>query len=213
MDYKFSNSLPDNFWSIDRAKLQYLWYAPKRLENVYIPHFHLYPMHPQILHQLVLELYVRVSLKEEDFVGDENATAFAVGTWPIYKVWWMLWWQWKFIQNSLDSSFSHIVLIATEKLSPDIDGIISEYDWMHALFWVIPVQKDNYASWFLQSSKMFSIYAKTIEAQLPFIRAYIDLPVVPYIINDQRDQEKYDDIIDTIIAHHGDEACVVFIEK
>ena len=57
------------------------------------------------------------------------------------------------------------------------------------------------------------MYAKPVEAQLPFIRAYKHYDnVIPYIINMNKEQVVIDDILDTIISHHGDSTCIVFIQ-
>ena len=60
---------------------------------------------------------------------------------------------------------------------------------------------------------MFSLYAKDIEAQIPFIRAYKNVSVVPYILNAQKDQMTFDDMLDSILSHHGDDATVVFVDS
>jgi hypothetical protein len=52
-----------------------------------------------------------------------------------------------------------------------------------------------------------------VEAQLPFIRAYKHFDnVLPYIININKEQVVIDDMLDTIISHHGNDACIVFIQ-
>jgi hypothetical protein len=52
-----------------------------------------------------------------------------------------------------------------------------------------------------------------VEAQLPFIRAYKHFDnVLPYIININKEQVVIDDMLDTIISHHGNDACIVFVQ-
>jgi hypothetical protein len=55
----------------------------------------------------------------------------------------------------------------------------------------------------VQSKEMFAIYAKPIEAQIPFIRAYKHHSnVAPYIININKDKAAMADLLDTILSHH-----------
>ncbi|MEI7478118.1 MAG: hypothetical protein WCJ81_06615 [bacterium] len=64
------------------------------------------------------------------------------------------------------------------------------------------------------NNDLFIANAKPLEAQLPFIRAYKHIDnVFPYIVNENKDQESYDDLIDTIAAHHGEKACFVIIKN
>lgn len=60
---------------------------------------------------------------------------------------------------------------------------------------------------------MFALYAKSIEAQLPFIRAYKHRDnLAPYIININKDQLVFEEILDVIQSYHGDNACYVFVQ-
>lgn len=194
--------------SNDKNLLQLLNTEVISRDNIYLPHFHLYPTHPQILHQLMLELYVRTAgilpIFEEWFMF--------VPSWPVFRVWWELALIWKYVfSNAPDAD--EIVLISIDSFAPDINWIITTHEWLHSFFGVLPIAQNNYASWFLQSADMFSLYAKDIESQIPYIRAYKNVSIVPYILNAQKDQMSFDDMLDSILAHHGDDATVVFVDS
>lgn len=175
---------------------------------MYTPRYHLYPTNPQILHHLVLELFVRAPQYEK-----ETEWFYAMmPSGPIYKYGWVLAQQWKQVFQS-HPEYTTLVLIAWADLPPDIAGVITDDTSLHTYFGKIWINIADYVSWFIQSSDMFAMYAKPVEAQLPFIRAYKHFDnVVPYIINMNKEQVVIDDILDTIISHHGDNACIVFVQ-
>lgn len=178
------------------------------MENTYIPRYHLYPTNPQILHHLVLELFVRAPQYEKE---DESFFAM-MPSGPIYKYGWVLADQWKQVFQS-HPTYKTLVLIAWVDLPPDVAWLITSDEYLHTFFWTIKIDNANYASWFMNSPEMFAMYAKPVEAQLPFIRAYKHYDnVVPYIINMNKDQVVIDDMLDTIISQYWTDACVVFIQ-
>lgn len=175
-------------------------------KNIYMPQYYLYPTHPQILHQLVVELFTRV----EKFSPIEESFFSILSSWPIYRVGGDLATQRKSIAQS-HPPFSKVILLSFAKLADDVAWITTTHTWFHSYFWIQPVAVDEYAQWFIQSASVFSMYAKPIEAQIPFIRAYVNCQIVPYIINVYTSQEKFDDIVDTILAHHWNDTCVCVI--
>ena len=178
------------------------------MEHSYIPRYHLYPTNPQILHHLVLELFVRAPGAEK-----EDAPFYSlVPSGPIYKYGWVLAEQWKQIFSS-HPTYKTLVVIAWVDLPPDVSCVVTDDEQLHSFFGTIILDKNAYVGGVVQSAGMFALYAKPIEAQMPFIRAYKHLDnVVPYIINIAKDQIALDDLLDTIVAHHGDDACYVFVQ-
>lgn len=190
-------------------RLAYLLHEPTSLENIYVPQHHLYPMHPQVLHHLMIELFVRAPLV---IPTQEDRLFELVSSGPVFRVGWMAAALWKYILRH-KGEHENVVLIAPADLPPDIDGIITEHDWLHSFFGILPVAKEQYASGFLQSAQMFSLYAKDIEAHIPYMRAYKNISVVPYIVNANREQVAFDDMLDAIVAHHWDTAHYVLVEN
>ena len=135
-----------------------------------------------------------------------------VPSWPIFRVWWELALMRKYVFSHASQN-DEIVLISVDSFAPDIHWITTTHLGLHSFFGVVSVAQNSYASWFLQSSDMFSLYAKDIEAQIPFIRAYRNASVVPYILNAQKGQVAFDDMVDTILAYHGGRASVVFVDS
>lgn len=175
---------------------------------MYTPRYHLYPTNPQILHHLVLELFVRAP----QYTKEAEPFYAMMPSWPIYKYGGVLAEQWKQVFQS-HPDYTTLILIAWADLPSDIDGIITDDTDIHTFFGQIKIDSNNYVSWFLSSSEMFALYAKPIESQLPFIRAYKHYDnVVPYIINMNKEQVVMDDVLDTIISHHGDDVCIVFVQ-
>lgn len=131
---------------------------------------------------------------------------------PIYKFGGALASQWKQVFQS-HPDYTTLVLIAWADLPPDVAGIVTTDESLHTFFWKIWLQQDSYASWMMRSAEMFAMYAKPVEAQLPFIRGYKHLDnVVPYIINMNKEQVVIDDMLDSIISHHWESVCVVFVQ-
>lgn len=178
------------------------------MENTYTPRYNLYPTNPQILHHLVLELFVRAPqypIQEENFYS-------MMPSGPIYKYGWVLAEQRKQVFQS-HPDYTELILIASADLPIDITGVVTTDEYMHSFFWTIQIATTHYVSWFSQSADMFTEYAKSIEAQLPFIRWYKHLDsVIPYIININQSQSTIDGILDMIISHHTSQACYVFIQ-
>lgn len=177
------------------------------MQHTYIPRYHLYPTNPQILHNLVLELFVRIPQFEQE--KERFYTMMPSG--PIYKYGWVLAEQWKQLFQS-HPHYKTLVVIAFSDLPPDIAGITTSDTHLHTFFGTIAIEQ-SYISWLTHSAELFAMYAKPLEAQLPFIRAYKHLDnVVPYILNGNKDQAVLDDMLDTIQSFHGDNACYVFIQ-
>lgn len=191
-----------------RNKTLLLSYDPIQDKNVYMPRHHLYPSNPQILHALVVELFLRSA------PHPKQASPFLsyVPYGPIYQVWGVL--------STARKDIFHVhplcrklVLIAGELLPPDITAIVSDHDYLHTRFGVLPVGKNEYVWWVLQSQEVFAMYAKTIEAQLPFIRAYHQIDVIcPYVLNTAKEQDVVNDFLDALFAHHGRDVYYVFIQ-
>lgn len=177
------------------------------MQNTYLPRYHLYPTNPQILHHLVLELFVRTP----EFSEPKEQFLSLIPSGPIYKYWGVLAEHWKHIFHT-HAQYTTLVLIAFWDLPPDIAGISTTDTQLHTFFGTIQIGQST-ISWITQSAELFAMYAKPIEAQLPFIRAYKHLDnVVPYIININKEQVVLEDILDAVQSHHGDDVCYVFIQ-
>lgn len=57
-----------------------------RQNDTYMPHFHLYPSHPQILHSLVVELFVRVQACTVDHCSVLYTPACSSHTYTLWTV-------------------------------------------------------------------------------------------------------------------------------
>ena len=110
----------------------------------------------------MIELFVRAPLV---IPTQEDRLFELVSSGPVFRVGWMAAALWKYILRH-KGEHENVVLIAPADLPPDIDGIITEHDWLHSFFGILPVAKEQYASGFLQSAQMFSLYAKDIEAHI-----------------------------------------------
>jgi predicted class III extradiol MEMO1 family dioxygenase len=177
------------------------------MESTYLPRYHLYPTNPQILHHLVLELFVRTPA----FAQEREQFVSLIPSGPIYKYGAVLAEHRKHIFHT-HASYNTLVLIAFADLPPDIAGITTTDTQLHTFFGTIQVGKST-ISGITNSAELFAMYAKPIEAQLPFIRAYKHLDnVVPYIINITKEQLVLEDVLDAIQSHHGDDACIVFVQ-
>lgn len=146
------------------------------------------------------------------YTQQDTAFPSLLPAWPIYKYWGVLAEWWKQIFQS-HPSYTTLVIIAWADLPLDMTGVVTTDDTLHTFFWTIKIDTNNYVSWFVQSEDIFALHAKPLEAQFPFIRAYKHLDnVVPYIVNINKEQIVLEDILDTIEAHHGDDACYVYIQ-
>ncbi len=178
------------------------------MENIYMPRYHLYPTNPQILHHLMLELFVR----SPKYNKEDEAFFSMMPSGPVYKYGGVLADQWKQVFHS-HPPYTTLILIAFADLPSDVSWIVTTDVALHSFFWTIQLFPSEYASWMIQSSEMFALYAKPIEAQIPFIRAYKHhTNVAPYIVNLQKDKMSISDVLDTILSHHGNGACVVFVQ-
>lgn len=177
------------------------------MEKTYIPRYHLYPTNSQILHQLMLELFIRCpqyETAEEPFFS-------MVPVWPVYKYGWALANHRKQIFQS-HPAYETLVVVSFADLPPDVAGISTTDEQLHTFFGTIKLARENVWG-FLQSAEMFAMYAKWIEAQLPFIRAYKHLDnVAAYIVNIAKDDIVLSDVLDTVTSFHGDKACYVFVQ-
>jgi hypothetical protein len=100
------------------------------MENVYIPHYHLYPSQPQILHQLVLELFLRAP----DYSAKKHRDQFAMVPFgPIYKYGIVLAEARKDIFTGIDADTS-LVVIACAEIDGDISAVASDVEALHTWF-------------------------------------------------------------------------------
>ncbi len=175
--------------------------------NFYMPRYHLYPSNPQILHSLVLELFVHAKTwysQKTPFIG-------YLPHGPIYKYGGTLATAWKDIFLS-HPAYTNLIVLTNAILPDDITAIVTSDDYAHSFFGTIWLNKDWYVWWVMQSSEMFALHAAPLEAQLPFIRAYKHVNNVSfYIVNTEKSQTQVDDFLDTMKSHHGKDACFVFV--
>jgi AmmeMemoRadiSam system protein B len=175
---------------------------------MYMPRHHLYPSNSQILHHLVMELFVIAPQSEKE----EDSFFSLVPCGPVYKYGWVLATQWKQIFQS-HPDYKTLVLIAWSDLPEDVWCIVTSDTILHSFFGTIVLDPSQYAAIAQIDEELFAKHAKWVEAQLPFIRGYKHLDgVAPYIVNTTLPQEEINKILDAIMDQHGEEACYVFIQ-
>lgn len=176
--------------------------------HVYMPQHNLYPDQPQMLHQLVVEFFVRAP----DYTKHAADLFAMVPTGPIYAVGMALAEAWKDIFTGIQQDRS-LVLIAGAMMDDDISALVTADIALHAWFWQITLDPTSYVGGVTVDSARFATYAAGIEAQLPFIRAYARRDnVMPYIVNMSKSQESFEDFLDSMFARHGENAVYVFVQ-
>ena len=102
-----------------------------------MPRYHLFPTSPQILHQLVLELFVRTPAYEKT---TENFFSI-VPSGPIYRYGGVLANYRKQIFHS-HPDYETLVIISFADLAPDVSGITTSDEKLHTFFGTIMVEKE-----------------------------------------------------------------------
>lgn len=197
----------DNTISYTKPQLAKLMrWEPWERGGIYMPRYSLYPSNPQVLHNLVVELFVHAPVRQPQ--KDPFVSYIPHG--PIYKYGPLLASAWKdiFLHHPI---YKKLILITWAELPDDVNAIVTSDTHVHTFFWTIDISQE-YVWWVLQSHDMFAMYAWPLEAQFPFIRAYKHFDnVAMYIVNTRRSQDIIDDFLDSIEAHHGSDVCYVFV--
>ena len=176
---------------------------------MYLPRYHLYPTNAQILHHLVLELFVLAPQHAQ-----ESDSFFSlVPSGPMFKYWWILAAHRKQIFQS-HPLYTELVLISISDLPEDVLCIGIQDTILHSYFGTILLDPKRYVESTIIDDEIFSNHALWIESQIPFIRWYKHVDsVVPYIVNISLEQHIVHNTLNTIMEHHGDDACYVFIKS
>ena len=184
-----------------------LTHEPHDRGGVYMPRYHLYPTNPQILHSLVVELFVRAETRNPQ----KKPFVAYIPHGPIYKYGGVLASAWKDIFLS-HPAYKQLILVTSASLPDDITAIVTSDTHAHSFFGTIQLEQDGYVGWVMQSHDMFALYAAPLEAQFPFIRAYKHLDsLAMYVVNTQKSQEQINDFLDTLKSHHSKDVCFVLV--
>lgn len=151
---------------------------------IYYPETKLIPHHPQVLHQLVLQLFLMADGYEYAFSDMEMSQGVIVpyGTYfekglhlaTIYRFW------------LAQKKPSTVYLFCYADLPDNIPFVGTNYDSLHSYLGEMSIDKKLYKKFpgLEKNDELFSQYVEPIITQLPFLRSYQKIEhIVPVIFN------------------------------
>ncbi len=152
----------------------------------FYPKTHLFPHHPQILHQMVLQLFLFTDGQGDNF-PTENMPHAMVMPYGSY-----------FDTGAVQATGyryrlgfhkpKHVVVIAFADLPEEVTLLGSNYQELHTFFGALPAAQSAYKKLGVTiDNSLFAQHADPIICQLPFLRSYQKIEsITPLIINTQK---------------------------
>ncbi len=189
--------------------------------KIFYPRTRYFPTHPQILHQLTLQLFLSADRLEETL----KEQPFGSGIIMPYG---------SYFDTGLMQAALHryrlqaykperVVVIALAKLDTDITFLTCDYESLHAYFGELSTEYSllQNLDHLTVDNELFAQHADPIVGQLPFLRSYHKIEsITPLIINTKKTDLDREDlwsaIYDTaektgyIVCANGDETNTIF---
>lgn len=154
------------------------------MTKILYPKTSLFPNHPQILHQMVLQFFLMADKYEDAFVGEEMPLGIVVPSGSYFDTGLTQAALYRYRLQAVKPST--VFLISYAPLPDDVTLLWCSYDALHTFFGEMKVNQDAYANIpsLIRSDTLFARYAEPLIAQLPFLRSYQKIDsIVPLIFN------------------------------